>query len=110
MENIKIVTIAQERLDFSTVVEFEQQMMKYFRESHKAIIVNMKNVDYADSRAIGLFVGLKMQCKNKGILFGLCCMHPDVRYIFKVTSVDTAIDVFDCEDEALNHFETILNE
>lgn len=110
MQKISFLRIKEEQLDFTTVVSLEKSMLSLMKSDSKAILIDMSNVVYADSRAIGLFVGLKIQCDSKKKLLGLFNLHSDVRYIFKVTAVDTAIKIYDNELDAVRAIKKELDE
>jgi anti-sigma B factor antagonist len=100
MTQIDIIKLDQERLDFSTIVNLEKEVFKVLKTGARGIIIDFSNVSYLDSRAVGMMVSMKMLCNNKKVALAICNLTPDVRYIFKVTAVDTAIPVFETEKEA----------
>jgi anti-anti-sigma factor len=101
MDQVKIITVETNTLDFNEVVNLEKDFMTVLRSAPSAILIDFKNVEFVDSRAIGLLVGLYMQSVRKEIAFGVFNLTDDVRYIFKVTAVDTEINVYENEKEAL---------
>lgn len=108
MTNIEKIVIESEKLDFVSIVDFEKTIMKLLRSDAKAILLDMKNVEYADSRAIGMFVSFKLQFDSKDKFFALFNLTSDVKYIFRVTSVDTAIKIFDDEESAIKAAENYI--
>ncbi|MGD9580633.1 MAG: STAS domain-containing protein [Vampirovibrionia bacterium] len=108
MANIKVIRIEDEKLDFFNVANLESKMIGLFREKPDVILFDMTNVQMADSRAIGLFVGFKIQSDAKDIEFGLFGLTKDVQYIFKVTTIDKTISIFEDEQEALEKLEDMI--
>ena len=109
MDRIRILKLEDTRLDFFNVAKIESTMLKLMKEEAKAILIDMTRVEYADSRAIGLFVGFKIQCDSKNIKLALFNLSEDVKYIFKVTAVDTAINIYENEEVAIKEINEQLD-
>lgn len=109
MEEITLLRIEESRLDFSVVVNLEKKLNDLIKKGTKAILIDLQNVVYVDSRSIGLFVGFNILCSNKKVLLGLFGLCDDIAYIFKVTSVDTVLKIYANEEEALNNIKELLN-
>lgn len=109
-EQIKILRVEHSRLDFDTVVSLEKDLMKIMREAPKAILVDLQNVIFADSRSIGLFIGYKIQTDAKKIAFGLFNITEEVQYILRVTAVDTALNCYETEQEAIEEIKELIDE
>lgn len=108
MVNIHVIRIEEEKLNFFNVAKLESKMMALFKEKPDAIVYDMTRVQIADSRAIGLFVGFKIQCEAKDIEFAMFGLTKDVQYIFKVTTIDKTISIYENEEEALEKIEELI--
>lgn len=108
-ENIKILRVDHPRLDFDTVVNIEKELMGILREKPDALLIDLEKVEFADSRSIGLFIGYKIQCDGKKIKFALFNITEDVKYILRVTAVDTALNCYDTEQEAIEEIKELIN-
>ena len=106
--NIKVIRIEEEKLDFFNVAKLESKMISLFKEQPDAIVFDMSKVQIADSRAIGLFVGFKIQSEAKDIEFAMFGLTKDVQYIFKVTTIDKTINIYENEEEAIKALEELI--
>jgi anti-sigma B factor antagonist len=73
-------------------------------EGHKNILLNFSNVQFLSSAALGKFINLK---KRIGAVKGklkLCCIHPDLFEVFRITRLDQVFEIYDDEQEALDKF------
>ena len=73
-------------------------------EGHKRLLLNFSNVQYLSSAALGKLINLKKKVAAvKGIL-KLCCIHPDLLEVFKITRLDQVFQIFKDEQSALDKF------
>ena len=73
-------------------------------EGHRQILLNFENVQYLSSAALGKLINLK---KKVGVVKGklkLCCIHPDLMEVFKITRLDQVFEIYDTEQAALKKF------
>jgi anti-sigma B factor antagonist len=73
-------------------------------EGHKQLLLNFGNVQYLSSAALGKLINLK---KKVGAVKGalkLCCIHPDLLEVFRITRLDQVFEIYDEEQEALDKF------
>ncbi|HWE38787.1 MAG TPA: STAS domain-containing protein [Isosphaeraceae bacterium] len=73
-------------------------------EGHRRLLLNFGNVRYLSSAALGKLINLK---KKVGAVKGelkLCCIHPDLLEVFRITRLDQVFQIFDEEQSALDKF------
>ncbi len=73
-------------------------------EGKKKLLLNFGNVQYLSSAALGKLINLK---KKVGAVKGdlkLCCIHPDLLEVFRITRLDQVFKIFPDEQGALNTF------
>ena len=73
-------------------------------EGHKQLLLNFGNVQYLSSAALGKLINLK---KKVGAVKGklkLCCIHPDLLEVFRITRLDRIFETYETEAEALASF------
>ena len=73
-------------------------------EGKKNLLLNFGNVQYLSSAALGKLINLK---KKVGAVKGklkLCCIHPDLKEVFKITRLDQVFEIYDEEQTALDKF------
>lgn len=73
-------------------------------EGKKQLLLNFGNVQYLSSAALGKLINLK---KKVGAVKGklkLCCIHPDLLEVFRITRLDQVFEISPDEQTALNKF------
>lgn len=73
-------------------------------EGKREILLNFGNVQYLSSAALGKLINLK---KKVGAVKGklkLCCIHPDLLEVFRITRLDQVFEIYAEEQAALNKF------
>lgn len=73
-------------------------------EGKKQLLLNFGNVQYLSSAALGKLINLK---KKVGAVKGklkLCCIHPDLLEVFKITRLDQVFEISSDEQTALSKF------
>ena len=73
-------------------------------EGHTKILLNFGNVQYLSSAALGKLINLK---KKVGVVKGklkLCCIHPDLLEVFRITRLDQVFEIYTEEQAALDKF------
>lgn len=73
-------------------------------EGHTRLLLNFSNVQYLSSAALGKLINLKKKVGAiKGVL-KLCCIHPDLLEVFKITRLDQVFEIYSEEQTALDRF------
>jgi anti-sigma B factor antagonist len=73
-------------------------------EGHTRLLLNFSNVQYLSSAALGKLINLKKKVGAvKGVL-KLCCIHPDLLEVFKITRLDQVFEIYGEEQVALDRF------
>lgn len=73
-------------------------------EGKRQLLLNFGNVQYLSSAALGKLINLK---KKVGAVKGklkLCCIHPDLLEVFRITRLDQVFEIYSEEQAALNKF------
>jgi len=73
-------------------------------EGKKNLLLNFGNVQYLSSAALGKLINLK---KKVGAVKGklkLCCIHPDLLEVFRITRLDQVFEIYAQEQTALDKF------
>ncbi len=73
-------------------------------EGHKELLLNFGNVQYLSSAALGKLINLK---KKVGAVKGklkLCCIHPDLLEVFRITRLDQVFEIYAEEQAAIDKF------
>ena len=73
-------------------------------EGHKQLLLNFGNVQYLSSAALGKLINLKKKVNAAKGKLKLCCIHPDLLEVFKITRLDQVFEIYDEEQQALDKF------
>lgn len=92
----------QGEVDVYTAPQLKQQIITMLDSGIRHIIVNLAEVEYLDSTALGVLIGgLKRLREREGSL-DLICPNPRIRRIFEITGLDKIFDMYTTEQEALD--------
>lgn len=100
---IEIVNVGGQMDAFSTP-DAKAEFKKLTDARKNKIILNLQNLAYINSTAIGSVVALAQQVRrNKGDL-KLCCMKEDIRKVFDLVGASKILEIFSNEQEAIKSF------
>jgi len=96
------VTIREAR-EFLRVLE---SLGRYVtRETGLRILLDMSNVEYLSSTALGHLVGILKKSRASQGVFKLCCLEPPIQEIFDVMRFDKMFEVFASVEDAVASFQ-----
>ncbi len=73
-------------------------------EGHTQLLLNFGNVQYLSSAALGKLINLKKKVGAAKGQLKLCCIHPDLKEVFKITRLDQVFEIYDEEQAALDRY------
>lgn len=88
-------------VDVYTAPQLKQQIIDLLDNGVNHIIVNLTQVDYLDSTALGVLIGGLKRLRERDGALDLICPNPRIRRIFEITGLDKIFDMYTTEDEAL---------
>jgi anti-sigma B factor antagonist len=100
-ERTAVISIAGE-LDLATAPQLKWRLVDALEAGLGAIVVDLGDVTFMDSTALGVLVGVRRGL-NIGARLAIVCTHPGVLNIFQIAGLDGAFDIFATRDEALAH-------
>jgi anti-sigma B factor antagonist len=100
-ERTAVISIAGE-LDLATAPQLKWRLVDALEAGLSAIVVDLGDVTFMDSTALGVLVGVRRGL-DVGARLAIVCTHPGVLNIFQVAGLDGAFDMFATRDEALAH-------
>ena len=71
-------------------------------DGHKKILLNFGNVQYLSSAALGKLINLKKKVGTVKGKLKLCCIHPDLLEVFRITRLDQVFEIYADEQAALD--------
>jgi anti-sigma B factor antagonist len=72
------------------------------------LLINFGSLQQVSSAALGKLVKLMSRADTVRGKLKLCCLHADLRQVFKITRLDRIFETFDTEVEALASFSPSL--
>lgn len=87
------------RLDFSNSLDLEKHLNVFIKEQMVSrVVLDLQNVAYVDSCALGILVEAhRMICRKGGLC--ICHIHPHILNLLKLTRLDEVFRLYDdCED------------
>ncbi|MCS7174413.1 STAS domain-containing protein [Pseudothermotoga sp.] len=76
----------------------------YINVGKSNIIMDLSDVDYIDSSALGALLGLQRAARLNGGSLVLCGLHDNLKRIFKITSLEGVFKIYSSVEEALKFF------
>lgn len=98
-DQTSVIELAGE-VDVYTAPDLKGQIINLLDNNITKVIVDLTDVDYLDSTALGVLIGgLKRLREREGSL-DLVCPNPRIRRIFEITGLDKIFDIHQTPEEA----------
>ncbi len=102
--NVIILEVQEERLDAHNSGDLKSEMLKYFEDGNKNILIDLKDVRFIDSSGLGALVsGFKNAISHQGSL-KLASLQPQVKSMFELTRLHRVFEIFTSMNEAVESF------
>jgi anti-sigma B factor antagonist len=98
-EHTTLIAVEGE-LDLATAPQLKWRLVDALEGGRTAIVVDLADVTFMDSTALGVLVGVRRGL-DVGARLGVVCTEPNVLNIFQVSGLDAAFALFGSRDEAL---------
>ena len=100
-EDLAILVVGGE-VDFEVSPQLKARMMKTIKAGRRRLVLDLSDVTFIDSTAIGVIAGAveKLDEAGGGSL-AIVCTHEKVMQIFEITGLDSVITVHPSREEAL---------
>ena len=85
-------------------VELRQAVAGFVEREYSKLLIDLSNVTYVNSTAIGVLVSAHTSYTRKGWHIKLCGMNKNITNIFVITKLTLVFDVYDTRDEAVKTF------
>lgn len=73
-------------------------------ERHRRLLLDLSNVRFLSSNALGILVSLKKKVDAAGGRLRLCCLGPDLLELLRITYLDHIFETYESREDALNEF------
>ena len=88
-----------------SITEVGDQLYSLVEElRHKKLLLNFGNVQYLSSAALGKLINLKKKVGTVSGTLKLCCIHPELLEVFRITRLDKVFDIYKEEQAALDAY------
>ncbi|MCW7488905.1 STAS domain-containing protein [Leptospira meyeri] len=99
-KQVVIITIEGE-VDLYNAKELKDILDDKMRKHQYEIVVNLEKVPFMDSSGIGTLVTAMYKLKKYHGNLKVCSIHGSVAKVFKLTGMESHLEVFDSEEKAV---------
>lgn len=101
VEGITILTVKR-GLKGAVETHLKDRIDDLVRDGCLQIVIDLKQVPYADSSDIGRIIRAHLSARQAGARVRLCNLSERVRAIMKMTRLDTVLEIYESEEAAMN--------
>ena len=91
-------------LDAFSTADAKAELKKLTDARHYKIVMNMQNVTYVNSTAIGAIVAVAQQVRRRKGDLKIYGMKEDIRKVFDLVGASKILEIFETEQEAVSSF------
>ena len=88
-------------IDIATAPSLREKLHSLLAEGHQNLIVDLDEVTFLDSTALGVLVGVLKRARTEGGELRIVCNQPRVRKVLEITRLDSAFDLCTSVDDAI---------
>ncbi|HUI66420.1 MAG TPA: STAS domain-containing protein [Bacteroidota bacterium] len=85
-------------------LELRQAVAGFLDREYSKLLIDLSNVTYVNSTAIGVLVAAQTSYSRKGWHIKLCGMNKNITNIFVITKLTLVFEVYDSRQEAVKSF------
>jgi anti-sigma B factor antagonist len=97
---VPVITLKGE-VDVYTAPQLKQQMITLLEAGAKQMLIDLTNVEYFDSTALGVLIGGLKRIRERDGSLSLLCPNPRIRRVFEITGLDKIFEIYGTMDEAI---------
>ena len=102
VSGIKIIKLKEERLDTTIAPDLKAQLLVLIAEGKK-VLMNLEEVQYADSSGLGAILLGFRQARDGGGLFALCNVQKRVQAMINIAQLTNVITIYADQKEAIEN-------
>ncbi|MBN1481772.1 anti-sigma factor antagonist [candidate division KSB1 bacterium] len=106
VDGIKIIRIKEERLDTSVAPDLKAQLLVLINQG-KAVLLNLEDVEYADSSGLGAILLGFRQARDAGGDFAICGVQKRVETMIHIAQLTNVITIYKDQFEALEQMKNV---
>ena len=96
-----IILVVERALKGEGEIELKGRLDQLVAQGHTDVLVDLKGCPYLDSTELGRLIRCHISVRKAGGRVRLCNLSPKVMTLMKMTRLDTVLDLFGTEEEAL---------
>ena len=100
VDGVKIVRLKEERLDTAVAPDLKAQLLVLITEDKK-VVLNLEDVDYADSSGLGAILLGFRQARDVDAEFAICGVQKRVETMINIAQLTNVITIYKDQFEAL---------
>jgi anti-sigma B factor antagonist len=98
--SVLIVRPLEQALDAYAAPGFRDRMAELIQQGHRAIVLNLTDVNFLDSTGLGAIVSSLKRLDGHGVMV-VCGVHEMVMDVFRLTRMDRVFPIVASIEEAL---------
>jgi anti-anti-sigma factor len=104
--DVRVVAIDAVRfVDEGAIEQCKREIIELLDKTEEAnVLLHFGRVTFMSSAALGMLIRVHKKCKEYDIALKLCNISPDIRQVFKITSMDKIFDIHDDAAGAMEAF------
>lgn len=103
---VPVIKLAGE-VDVYTAPQLKQQMISMLEAGARQILIDLTDVDYFDSTALGVLIGGLKRMRERDGNLSLVCPNARIRRVFEITGLDKIFDIYSSMEEAKSGMEVV---
>lgn len=104
--DVDVVQFTEKKiLDELSIKEIGEELFELVDTDKKSrLLLNFEAVEFLSSAALGKLITLNKKVRALKGELRLCCIHPDIGEVFRITKLDKLFDLCKTEEKALAKF------
>jgi anti-sigma B factor antagonist len=99
-EDVAVIALSGE-VDIYSAPQFKETLVKGIDEGARRIIVDLTNVSFIDSTALGVLVSGAKRVRPQNGGLDIVCADENITRIFEITGLDRIFGIYPTREEAL---------
>ncbi len=100
VNGVKVIRLKDERLDTNIAPDLKAQLLVLINDG-KRVLLNLEDVQYADSSGLGAILLGFRQARDGGGEFAICSVQKRVQSMIEIAQLSNVITIYDTQSEAL---------
>ena len=99
-DNYTVIKLLEEKLDSRISPDLKGEFILLNTEGAKNIILDLKDVKYADSSGLSSILTANRLCSSAGGNLVICCLSDHVQKLIKISHLETVLNILPTPEEA----------